>query len=115
MGFVVTNRSFDDATFEASARGFENPDFVEVTIQSYRHRYGNAAGDHPALEPVERLLAEKHSINVPKIVLHGAAHGIVPPESSARHASHFTKRYRPQQNRTIPKFVISECRTGIKL
>jgi hypothetical protein len=45
------NWIFDDTRFEASARSFENPDFVEVTIQSYRHRYGNAAGD-PALEPI---------------------------------------------------------------
>jgi hypothetical protein len=41
-----------------ASRRFQNPYFVEVTIQSYRHRYGNAAGD-PALEPIERLLEEK--------------------------------------------------------
>ena len=39
---------FDEATFEASARSFDNPDFVPVVIQSYRHRYGYAPGD-PAL------------------------------------------------------------------
>jgi pimeloyl-ACP methyl ester carboxylesterase len=37
--------SFDDATFERSAASFDNPDFVAVTIHSYRHRYSNAAGD----------------------------------------------------------------------
>jgi pimeloyl-ACP methyl ester carboxylesterase len=92
------NWIFDDATFEASARSFENPDFVEVTIHSYRHRYGNAAGD-PALEPIERLLQEKPPISVPTIVLHGAADGVAPPESSARHARHFTTRY---ERRVIP-------------
>jgi pimeloyl-ACP methyl ester carboxylesterase len=92
------NWTFDDATFEASARSFENPDFVEVTIQSYRHRYGNAAGD-PALEPIEHLLEEKPPISVPTIVLHGAADGVAPPESSARHARHFTTRY---ERRVIP-------------
>ena len=39
---------FDDATFEASARSFDNPDFVDVVIHSYRVRYGYVAGD-PAL------------------------------------------------------------------
>jgi pimeloyl-ACP methyl ester carboxylesterase len=61
------NWSFDDATFEVSARSFENPDFVEVTIQSYRHRYGNAAGD-PALEPIERILEEQLPIIEVRII-----------------------------------------------
>ena len=52
------NWQFDDATFEATAASFDNPDFVDVTIQSYRHRYGNAPGD-PALEPLEQRLAEQ--------------------------------------------------------
>jgi pimeloyl-ACP methyl ester carboxylesterase len=50
------NWQFDDATFDATAPSFDNADFVDVTIQSYRHRYGNAPGD-PALEPIERQLA----------------------------------------------------------
>ncbi|MBL6615819.1 MAG: alpha/beta fold hydrolase, partial [Reyranella sp.] len=48
--------SFDDATFETTAASFDNPDFVEVVIQSYRHRYGYAEGD-PALNGIEADLA----------------------------------------------------------
>jgi len=51
------NWAFDDPTFERTASSFDNPDFVDVTIQSYRHRFGNAPGD-PALEPIEQRLAE---------------------------------------------------------
>src|SRR5882672_10658831 len=58
------NWRFDDATFERSAASFDNPDFVEVVIQSYRHRFGYAAGD-PAFEPTERLLAAQPKIAVP--------------------------------------------------
>ena len=36
---------FDDAYFERTAPAFDNPDFVEVVIHSYRHRHGNAPGD----------------------------------------------------------------------
>src|SRR5262249_45434027 len=36
---------FDDATFERSATSFDNPDFVEIVIHSYRHRYGLVPGD----------------------------------------------------------------------
>ena len=46
------NWRFDDATFEASAAAFDNPDFVEVVIHSYRVRYGYVAGD-PALAAIE--------------------------------------------------------------
>src|SRR5215469_6136660 len=61
---------FDDAIFAQSAVSFDNPDFVAVTIQSYRHRYGNAPGD-PALEPLEARLAAQPKISVPTIILQG--------------------------------------------
>src|SRR5262249_56301184 len=50
------NWRFDDATFERSAAAFDNPDFVDVVIHSYRHRFMLAPGD-PALEPTELRLA----------------------------------------------------------
>ena len=43
---------FDVATFERSAEAFDNPDFVEVVVQSYRHRFGLVAGD-PAFAAIE--------------------------------------------------------------
>src|SRR5262249_10789856 len=39
------NWHFDDATFARTAAAFDNPDFVDVAIHSYRHRYGLAEGD----------------------------------------------------------------------
>jgi pimeloyl-ACP methyl ester carboxylesterase len=92
------NWRFNEATFEATAVSFDNPDFVDVTIQSYRHRYANAPGD-PAFEPLEQRLAEQPSIAVPTIVLHGACDGVGPAEQSGRHAQHFTARY---ERRVIP-------------
>jgi pimeloyl-ACP methyl ester carboxylesterase len=91
--------SFDDATFERSAASFDNPDFVAVTIHSYRHRYGNAAGD-PKLEEIERRLAQQPKITVPTIALQGAADGVHPPESSAPHAAFFSG---PYQRRVLPR------------
>ena len=93
------NWRFDDATFEASAAAFDNPDFVDVVIHSYRVRYGYVAGD-PALAPIETKLAAKPSIPVPTIVLQGEAPGTVPPEASVAHAKHFTGAY---QRRTLPR------------
>ncbi len=81
--------AFDDATFARSAASFDNPDFVAVTIQSYRHRFGYAPGD-PALEPIERRLAAQPKIAVPTIALQGEADGVHPPEASEKHAAFFT-------------------------
>ena len=62
---------FSDETYERSAVSFDNPDFVDVVIHSYRHRHRNAPGEERFLE-VERQLAERPSIQVPAIVLRGA-------------------------------------------
>jgi pimeloyl-ACP methyl ester carboxylesterase len=91
--------SFDDATFERSAASFDNPDFVAVTINSYRHRSGNAAGD-PALEEIEKRLAQQPKIAAPTIALQGEADGVHPPDSSAHHAAFFTG---PYQRRLLPR------------
>jgi pimeloyl-ACP methyl ester carboxylesterase len=90
--------TFDDAAFERSAVSFDNPDFVDVVIQSYRHRFGYAPGD-PALEPIEQRLAGSPPIPVPTIVLHGEGDGVGPPAASASHARFFTGSY---QRRLIP-------------
>ena len=98
------NWRFDDATFARSAPAWDNPDFVEVTVQSYRHRYGNAPGD-PALEAIERELAAQPPIPVPTIVLQGAANGVV-PDLWRSHQSKFTgqamQRVFPRAGHNIP-------------
>ena len=92
------NWRFTAAQFSATAAAFDNPDFVEVVIQSYRHRHSAAAGD-PTLEPIEARLAQQPSIAVPTIVLHGACDGVDPPEGSQADAEHFTG---PYARRVIP-------------
>jgi pimeloyl-ACP methyl ester carboxylesterase len=92
------NWRFDEATFERTAVSFDNPDFVDVVIHSYRHRYGAAAGE-PALEPIERRLAEQPSIAVPTVVLDGEADGVDQTSTEDRAAAHFTG---PYDRRLIP-------------
>lgn len=85
--------AFDDRTFDASAAAFDNPDFVDVVVHSYRHRFGYAAGD-PALEPIEAALAQQPPIRVPSIVLEGAEDGVTPskPDSEMRHFTALVRR-----------------------
>src|ERR1051326_202847 len=69
---------FSDETFNRTAPSFDNPDFVDVVIHSYRHRMGNAPGE-PRLLETEKRLAERPKINVPVITLYGADDGINRP------------------------------------
>ena len=69
---------YDDEAYDRSAVSFDNPDFVDVVIHSYRHRHGNAPGEDRFLA-VERQLAERPPIGVPAIVLRGADSGFGRP------------------------------------
>ena len=89
---------FDTATFERSAAAFDNPDFVDVVIHSYRHRFGLVAGD-PALADIERRLAGQAPITVATITFDGADDGVRPVAPAAQHASHFTG---PRSHRVVP-------------
>lgn len=78
---------FTDDTFDRTASSFDNPDFVDVVIHSYRHRNGNAPGE-PRFAGMERQLAQRPKITVPSIVLHAGADGLGPPpeDTSAERA-----------------------------
>jgi len=89
--------AFDDATFARTAESFDNPDFVEVVIHSYRHRFGLVAGD-PAVAGVERRLAARPAITVPAITLDGDADGVLAGGGTAGHARHFTG---PHEHRLV--------------
>ncbi|MBL8385295.1 MAG: alpha/beta fold hydrolase [Burkholderiales bacterium] len=84
--------AFSDAAYDASAVSFDNPDFVDVTIHSYRHRMGNAPGE-ARYAATEALLAAQPRIAVPAIAIHGDADGVNPAAGSAQHQAHFGPRY----------------------
>jgi pimeloyl-ACP methyl ester carboxylesterase len=92
------NWRFDNATYERTAVSFDNPDFVEVVIHSYRHRYGVVPGD-PAVEDIERQLATQPRISVPTLALHGAADGVHSLGGAEQPGRCFTAAY---EHRVIP-------------
>ncbi len=100
------NWQFDDATFDRTAAAFDNPDFVEVVIHSYRHRFKAAPGD-PALEAIEQQLAQQPKIAVPTVVLQGACDGVdLPAESEDAHrffTGSFTRRVIPIAGHFLPR------------
>jgi pimeloyl-ACP methyl ester carboxylesterase len=86
---------FDEATFNQTAMAFDNPDFVEIVIHSYRHRFGGISGD-PTLDAIESKLVDQPNITVPSIVLLGGDDGVDPPMTFDDDAPHFTGRYERQ-------------------
>ena len=78
---------FDEVTFEQTARAFDNPDFVEVVVHSYRHRYGLVPGD-PAVATIETSLTAQPPITVAAITIDGDADTL--DTSTAHHSKKFT-------------------------
>ena len=89
---------YDQATFDRAAAAFDNPDFVEVVLHSYRHRLGFAPG-HPQYEAIEADLARQPPITVPTVTLDGMADGNFPATDGTAIAHHFTG---PRQHRQVP-------------
>ncbi|TNE39427.1 MAG: alpha/beta hydrolase [Alphaproteobacteria bacterium] len=79
--------NFDEEEFAKTALSFENPDFVDVVIHSYRHRYGLVPGD-PAVAHIETMLTAQPEISVPAITIDGDADGV--SNGTAHHAKKFT-------------------------
>jgi pimeloyl-ACP methyl ester carboxylesterase len=69
---------FSDEEYYRTAPSFDNPDFVDLVIHSYRHRNGNAPGEERFIQ-MERELAKRPPISAPSILLHGATDPLARP------------------------------------
>jgi pimeloyl-ACP methyl ester carboxylesterase len=100
------NWQFDAACFDRTAAAYDNPDYVDVAIHSYRHRYGLAAAD-PRYDDIQRRLAALPPITVPSITLDGDADGVVPATGGTAQAARFTasRRHRivPRAGHNLPQ------------
>jgi pimeloyl-ACP methyl ester carboxylesterase len=83
--------NFDDATFERSAKAFDNPDHVAIVVHNYRWRLGLAQGE-AKYDEIEQKLAKAPVITVPTITMEGDANGAPHPEPQA-YAKMFSGKY----------------------
>ena len=82
---------YTDEAFNLSAPSFDNPDFVDIVLHSYRHRHMNAPGEDRFIE-VELNLAEGPPVTVPSIVLRGADSGLgAPSQDPSEDERNFTQ------------------------
>jgi pimeloyl-ACP methyl ester carboxylesterase len=92
------NWQFDEAMLERTSIAHDNPDYVDIVIHSYRHRYGLAEGD-PSYADIQRRLATLPPITVPAITLDGDADGVARVTDGSPSAAKFTGR---RIHRVIP-------------
>jgi pimeloyl-ACP methyl ester carboxylesterase len=98
---------YSKATFDRTAESFENPDFVDVVLHSYRGRWENAVPD-PRYDELERQMAKQHKIDAPTVVLIGAEDGATLPKASEEKEMHFSGRYRRRVLRGTGHFIPRE-------
>jgi len=92
------NWHFDEAMLERTSIAHDNPDYVDIVIHSYRHRYGLAEGD-PSYADIQHRLATLPPITVPAITLDGDADGVARVTDGSPSAAKFTGR---RIHRVIP-------------
>jgi pimeloyl-ACP methyl ester carboxylesterase len=90
--------TFETETFQRTAASFENKDFIDVVLHSYRHRTGEAPGD-PRYADIEARLTQQPKISASTIVIHGEDDGVVPCWKSENHHQYFTGSY---ERRMLP-------------
>jgi pimeloyl-ACP methyl ester carboxylesterase len=81
--------AFTDLMLDRAAESFDNPDYVDVVVHSYRHRLGLAPGD-PAYAELERRLTLLPPVCVPVVTLDGLADGNFPATDGRASAAHFS-------------------------
>ena len=99
---------FTEADFLRTAAAFDNPDFVEVVVHSYRHRYGLVPGDARFLE-LEAQLLTRPVIQPPTILLDGLADGVAVEPDTRSHARHFARLVRHERVDGVGHNFPQEC------
>jgi pimeloyl-ACP methyl ester carboxylesterase len=82
---------FDDATFDRSAKSFENADHVAIVIHNYRWRIALAEGEARYAD-LDKVIAATPLISVPTITMEGDANGAPHPPAAA-YAKMFSGKY----------------------
>ncbi len=78
--------------FAVAAAGFDNPDWADITVHSYRVRWSLAPKD-PAYAPLVQRVAADPVISVPILMLQGGADPVALPESSKAKDGSFSGGY----------------------
>jgi pimeloyl-ACP methyl ester carboxylesterase len=82
----------DAEEFERTAISFDNPDWADIVLHSYRVRWGNAAPD-PRYGELEAQFDPAPKQRVPTLTLHGALDPVNSPQMSEGKEAYFIGPY----------------------
>ncbi len=85
--------------FEITAQAFDNPDWLDVTLHSYSHRWGHAPSD-PYYANDESVLNQIPKIDIPTLMLHGIEDSVSLPKTSEGKEHLFSNHY---ERKLLPK------------
>ena len=84
---------FDDAEFEATAKSFANPDWVDITLNAYRSRWKAEPSDD-RYSSLREQLASVEKLHTPTLMVQGHLDNCDPALESEGQAIYFTGGYR---------------------
>jgi pimeloyl-ACP methyl ester carboxylesterase len=84
---------FDEVTFEAVAQSFENPDWLAITLNSYRGRWRDEPRDS-RYDALHEKVASTEYLSVPTLMIQGGSDATVLAQSTEAKDKYFTGRYR---------------------
>ena len=90
---------FNDEIYGLSKNSFDNSDFVDVVVHSYKHRFGIVAGD-PKFDLIEKDLSKQPKISVPSITIDGETDGVSELSNISKIKQKFLAHVR---HRVLPK------------
>jgi pimeloyl-ACP methyl ester carboxylesterase len=85
---------FDEAEFATTARAFDNPDWVPITLNAYRRRWRSDQPSDPALAALHKRLGTIERIGVPALMIQGGADSCDEPATSEGQEQYFPAGYR---------------------
>jgi len=98
----------DDQEFGLTASSFDNPDWPDVTLHSYRVRWGNASTDS-SYGDLEARFDPAPRLRVPTLTLHGSLDPVNSPLTSEGKEAYFAGPYERRLVAKAGHFPQREC------
>jgi pimeloyl-ACP methyl ester carboxylesterase len=103
---------FDNDEFDATARSFENPDWIDITLNAYRSRWKAEAADE-RYAVLKTRLQSVETLNTPALMIQGAADMCNPPSESENQHRYFAGGYRRVVLDGVGHFPVREAQKEV--
>jgi pimeloyl-ACP methyl ester carboxylesterase len=84
---------FEESEFARTAESFRNPDWVAITLNSYRSRWRDGEAWDPRYDSLKKKLRDTEQLAIPTLMVQGIKDDCDPPDQSEDQESYFTAGY----------------------